>query len=310
MKRDHPPLPLLRDDEVIEEQPDQASLTSRYTEEAVRFLREHREGPFFLYFAHMHVHLPHYVPASFLKESLNGAYGGAVAYIDWSAAVLLDELRQLGIDEKTIVVFTSDNGSNTRFGGSNRPLRGMKGSTWEGGQRVACIARWPGVIPAGGTCSEVVTAMDFLPTFAGLAGAKVPDDRVIDGRDVRALMTGEEGAAGARECFFYYLRGRLEAVRRGKWKLHCAKGQREVRELYDLQSDVHESVNLADRYPQVVDELRGKLEECRRDIGDRRTGVEGENCRPIGRVPEGRPLTTYDPDHPYIIAEYDLPHFG
>ncbi|MHC4915859.1 MAG: sulfatase family protein [Planctomycetota bacterium] len=305
-----PPLPLLRDEQVIEEQPDQATLTARYTEEAVRFMRENRDGPFFLYFAHMHVHLPHYVPEHLMKKSLNGAYGAAVAYIDWSTAVLLDELKQLGIDERTLIVFTSDNGSNRRFGGSNLPLRGRKGTTWEGGQRVACIARWAGTIPGGRTCSEVVTSMDFLPTFCALAGAKVPDDRIIDGRDVWPLMKGEEGAASPHGAFFYYMRGRLEAVRCGRWKLHCAKGQREIRELYDLESDIQESVDLVDRHPEVVAELGKKLEECRRDIGDRRTGVEGENCRPIGRVPEGRTLTTYDPDHPYVIAEYDLPHFG
>jgi arylsulfatase A-like enzyme len=310
MRRDHPPLPLLRDEEVIEEQPDQATLTARYTEEAVRFMRDNRGGPFFLYLAHMHVHLPHYVPQYLVARSLNGVYGAAVAHIDWSTAVLLDELKQLGIDEKTLVVFTSDNGSNRRFGGSNLPLRGGKGTTWEGGQRLACIARWAGTIPGRRTCSEVVTSMDFLPTFAGLAGAKVPDDRIIDGRDVWALMKGEGGAKSPHEAFFYYLRGRLEAVRCGKWKLHCAKGQRDICELYDLESDVRESANLAERHPEVVAELGERLEECRRDIGDRRTGVEGENRRPIGRVPEGRTLTTYDPNHPYIIAEYDLPHFG
>jgi arylsulfatase A len=310
MRRDHPPLPLLRDEEVIEEQPDQAGLTSRYTEEAVRFMRDNRETPFFLYFAHMHVHLPHYVPQSFLKKSLNGVYGGAVAHIDWSVSVLLDELKQLGIDENTLIVFTSDNGSNRRFGGSNLPLRGRKGTTWEGGQRVACIARWAGTIPGGRTCSEVVTSMDFLPTFAGLAGTKAPDDRIIDGKDIWALMRGEAGARSPHQAFFYFVRGRLEAVRYGKWKLHCAKGDVEACELYDLESDVHESIDLAARHPEVVSELQLKLEECRRDIGDRRTGVAGENCRRIGRVPEGRTLTTYDPDHPYIIAEYDLPHSG
>jgi arylsulfatase A-like enzyme len=152
--------------------------------------------------------------------------------------------------------------------------------------------------------------MDLLPTFAGLAGAEVPDDRAVDGCDVRPLLLGKAGAKSPRECFFYYLRGRLEAVRRGRWKLHCARGGSELCELYDLESDVRESVNLADRHPEVVAELAKRIEECRRDIGDRQTGAAGENCRPVGRVPAGRTLTEYDPRHPYIIAEYDLPHFG
>ncbi len=310
MRQDHPPLPLLRDEEVIEEQPDQAGLTSRYTEEAVRFMREHREGPFFLYFAHMHVHLPHYVPESFRQKSLNGVYGGAVAHIDWSVSVLLDELKQLGLDENTLIEFTSGIGSNKRFGGSNQPLRGRKATTWEGGQRVACIVRWAGKIQGGRVCSEVMTSMDFLPTFSRLAGAKVPGDRIIDGKDAWALMRGEEGARSPHDAFFYYMHGKLEAVRCGKWKCHCAKGQEEICELYDLENDIHESINLAERNPNVVAQLQKKLESCRQDIGDRRTGVEGQNCRPIGRVPEGRSLTAYDENHPYIVAEYDLPHVG
>ena len=188
-----PPLPLLRDEEVIEEQPDQASLTSRYVEESVRFLREKREGPFFLYFAHMHVHLPHYVAWRFLKTAINGPYGAAVECIDWSVGVLMHELKRLGLDERTLMIFTSDNGSRGDRGGSNLPLKGGKFNTWEGGLRVPCIMRWPGTIPAGTVSSEIVTSMDFLPTLARLAGAEPPAERIIDGKDVAALMTGQAG---------------------------------------------------------------------------------------------------------------------
>ncbi len=221
--REWPPLPLLRDEEVIQAQPDLAALTERYVEECVSFLRESREGPFFLYFAHMYVHLPLFVPESFLKQSCNGAYGGAVAEIDWSVAVLLNELKQLGLDENTLVLFTSDNGARCTHGGTNGPLRGTKGTTWEGGMRVPLIARWPGVVPAGRVCSEVASAIDFLPTLAGLAGAEVPTDRTLDGKDLAPLLTGEEGAASPHEQFFYYQCDDLEAVRSGKWKLHVAK---------------------------------------------------------------------------------------
>jgi arylsulfatase A-like enzyme len=305
-----PPLPLLKDEDVIEQQPDQAGLTKRYTEEAVAFMRENKEGPFFLYFAHMHVHLPHYVPQSFLKKARNGVYGAAVEYIDWSASVLMDELKRLGIDDNTLLVFTSDNGSNTRFGGSNVPLRGRKAQTWEGGQRVPCIVRWPGTVPEGRVCSEVATAMDFLPTFAKLAGTEAPTDRVIDGKDIRSLMLCKDDAKSPHECFFYYRLHRLEAVRCGPWKLHVSKEEKSMRELYNLEVDVRESVNVYDQNPDIVAKLEARLDECRKDLGDSLAGMEGENRRPIGRVDNAKPLTEYDESHPYIVALYDLPDAG
>ena len=156
-----PPLPLLRDKDVIQEQPDQRGLTERYTEEAVRFLRDNRERPFFLYFAHMYVHVPLFVPRRFLDASRNGGYGGAVAHIDWAANVLIDEIKRLGLDDNTIMIFASDNGLRARDeGGSNDPLRGVKGTTWEGVMRVPCIVRWPGRIAAGHVCSEVASAIE------------------------------------------------------------------------------------------------------------------------------------------------------
>jgi arylsulfatase A-like enzyme len=184
-----PPLPLLRDEEVIEEQPDQRSLTERYVEQAVRFLRDRRKDPFFLYFAHMHVHLPHYAPERFERESRNGEYGAAVACVDWATGVLLDELKQLGLDEDTLVIFTSDNGSRGDRGGSNAPLRGTKGTTWEGGQRVPCIFRWPGRIPAGSVENGIVSSLDFYPTFARLGHADLPADRITDGLDLLPMLT-------------------------------------------------------------------------------------------------------------------------
>jgi len=158
------------------------SITERYVEESVRFLRDNRERPFFLYLAHMYVHVPIYPPARFLQESENGRYGAAVQAIDWSVGVLLYELKQLGLDDNTLVIFTSDNGSRARDeGGSNAPLRSHKATTWEGGQRVPCVMRWPGHIPAGTVSRELTTAMDFYPTLAALADVPVPQDRIIDG---------------------------------------------------------------------------------------------------------------------------------
>ncbi|HOK29821.1 MAG TPA: sulfatase [bacterium] len=307
----YPPLPLLRDEEVIQEQPDQASLTERYVEESVRFIREHKDEPFFLYLAHMYVHLPIYVPWRFLKSSINGPYGAAVECIDWSVGVLLYELRRLGLEENTLVIFTSDNGSRDRSeGGSNAPLRGTKSTTWEGGQRVPCIMYCPGVIPAGITCPELATAMDFLPTFARLAGVKIPEDRIIDGKDILDLMIGIPGAHSPYDAFYYYYMDNLEAVRSEPWKLHISRNRQPVCELYNLEKDIGETADVAGSYTDIVKMLMEKADLIREDIGDAITGVTGNNCRPIGRVANAKPLTQYDEDYPYIMALYDLPYVG
>ncbi len=305
-----PPLPLLRDEEVIEEQPDQASLTSRYVEECVRFLRERRGEPFFLYLAHMHVHLPHYVAWRFLKTTMNGPYGAAVECIDWSVGVLMHELSRLGVDEKTLVIFTSDNGSRGDRGGSNLPLKGGKFNTWEGGLRVPCIMCWPGTIPAGTTCSQVVTSMDFLPTAARLAEAEPPADRPIDGKDIGPLIVGQPGAQSPHDAFFYYLGDRLQAVRSGTWKLHVWRDGAAVQELYELGTDLSETHDVVADHPDIVHDLEAKAQAMREDIGDAATGIAGRNCRPAGRVANPKPLTRYDPDHPYMMAMYDLPDRG
>jgi arylsulfatase A-like enzyme len=306
----HPPLPLLRDEEVIQQQPDQASLTERYVEESVRFIRDNEKRPFFLYLAHMYVHLPIYPPNRFLKESRNGRYGAAVACIDWAAGAILHELRALGLQEDTLVIFTSDNGSRCQGeGGSNGQLRGIKATTWEGGQRVPCIMYWPGKIPSGIVCQELATALDFYPTLAAFAGIETPKDRVMDGRDISSLLLGKESRS-PRDTFFYYMKNNLEAVRDRRWKLHVRKGKDEIRELYDLKADPGETRNLYDSHPDVVKELVKAMETCRNDIGDEATGVKGRNVRPIGRVEHADTLTHYDPSHPYIMALYDLKDRG
>ncbi len=307
----YPPLPLLRDEEVIQAQPDQRGITERYVEESVRFIRENKEKPFFLYFAHMHVHLPHYPPARFVAESENGVYGAAVAAIDWAADVLFDELQSLGLDDNTLVIFTSDNGSRARDeGGSNAPLRSTKGTTWEGGQRVPCIMRWPGVIPAGTECNELALSMDLHPTIAAITGATLPSDRTIDGKDIRPLMQAEKDAESPHESFFYYKRNSIEAVRSGQWKLHIRKDDEEIQQLYNLESDIGETENLYAQHPEIVADLQTKIDACRRELGDDATGISGANVRPIGRVENPDTLTHYDPEHPYMIALYDLKERG
>jgi arylsulfatase A len=299
------PLPLLRGEDVVEQQPDQRSLTGRYVDEAVRFLRAEPGRPFFLYFAHMHVHLPLYAAEQFVRASGNGDYGACLAAVDWSVAALRQEIRDLGIERDTLFIFTSDNGSRGDHGASNHPLRGTKGTTWEGGMRVPCILHWPGVIAPGRVSDRLTASMDFLPTFASLAGTSPPADRILDGTDQSSLVFGDDGIP-ARSVFHYYMRNRLEAVRDCRWKLHVHKGDGSVMPLlYDLSNDPGETCNLAAVMPDVVARLSVLVQSCRDDLGDEATGVAGRNCRAPGRVEHPVTLTAYDPDHPYIVAMYD-----
>jgi arylsulfatase A len=314
------PLPLLIDGEVIEQQPDQASLTERYVIEALKFMRSARNEPFFLYLAHMYVHLPLYVQERFAKQSNNGAYGAAVESIDWATDVILKELRSLGLEDNTIVIFTSDNGSlgnnpspiggtGLATGGSNGALRGTKGQTWEGGQRVPAIVKWPRKITPGRVTNELLLSMDLYPTLAACCDAEVPTDRTIDGRDVRNVWF-DETETSPHVAFFYYWMNNLEAVRSGPWKLHFAKRKVEMLELYNLHDDIGETTNLAAQHPEVVAELQMHAEHARASMGDARLGRIGNDLRAIGRVDNPEPLTTYDPDHPYYMAEYDLSDRG
>jgi arylsulfatase A-like enzyme len=304
-----PPLPLVLDDEVLESQPDQTSLTARFVEESVRFMRDNRERPFFLYLAHIYVHVPIYVREDLAAASRNGRYGAAVTSVDWAAGVLLSELRRLGLYDDTVVIFTSDNGSRAKDGGSNDPLRGAKGSTWEGGMRVPCLVRWPGRVPAGAVCSELASAMDLYPTLAGLGGAAVPTDRTIDGRDISGILLGGDGGS-PHEAFLYYRGNDLEAVRAGRWKLHLSKRGTPRELLFDLEQDVGEAEDVAAAHPEVVARLRALADGARADLGDARLGLTGRDLRPVGEVDDPRTLTSFDPTHPYAVAEYDLPDRG
>lgn len=308
----YPPLPLLLDEEVLQEQPDQTSLTERYVEQGVRFIRESKNEPFFLYFAHMHVHLPLYAPERFMKQSRNGAYGASVECIDWAAGVLVHELKRQGLSDNTLIIFTSDNGSRGDFGESNGPLRGAKATTWEGGFRVPCIMHWPGRIPAGIVRDDIVTSMDFYPTLAKLANGSVPTDRIIDGVDISSLLLREEGSPSPRDTFFYYMRDSLKGVRHGRWKLHVRSNTTsgDLYELYDLESDIGETTNLAEEKPEIVAQLKELLDACRQDLGDESTSVPGANLRPIGRVDHPTTLTQKDSEHPYIEAMYDCASRG
>jgi len=291
-----PPLPLMENERVIEAPVDRNLLTKRYTEEAIRFITEHRDGPFFVYLPHA---MPGSTPTPFASErfrgrSANGPYGDSVEEIDWSTGEILAALKRLDLDEKTLVLWTSDNGCPRRnpLQGSCKPLGGWGYTTMEGGMRMPCIVRWPGQIPAGTTCDELLTTMDLLPTFAKLAGAAPPEDRIIDGHDAWPLLSGRPGAKSPYEAFYYYEMANLQAVRSGKWKLHLpGKRKRSVplpkeiehtAMLFDLDADLAETTDVAPQHPDVVARLTALAEKAREDLGD--GNRPGKNQRPAGWV--------------------------
>ena len=309
----NPPLPLMRNDQVIQEQPDQRGITERYVDECLQFLRKNKEKPFFLYLAHMYVHVPLFIPKQFMEGSRNGAYGGAVACIDWAMGVLDMELERLGLKDNTLVVFTSDNGSRTNDeGGSNAPLKGTKAQTWEGGQRVPMIARWPGKIKPGTTCDGIASSIDLYSTFCEVAKAK-PAELPTDSHSLVSTLLEE--SPSPRKDFAYYKNGNLEAVRKGDWKLHFAKtgwnptGEEspgEINELYNLIDDVGEEKNIYEQNNEKVSELQTLADTFRKKFGDDLKGIEGSEIRPVGIVEDSKPLTEYNEDHPYMVAYYDM----
>ena len=285
---DQPPLPLLDGDRVIERvrAAEQSTITRRYTEKAVDFVREHRQGPFFLYLPHSAVHFPLYPGEDFRGKSRDGLHGDWVEEVDASVGRVLDEVRALGIQDRTLVLFTSDNGGPLNQGAHNAPLRGSKGSTLEGGIRTCTIAWWPGQVPAGTASDAITSMMDVLPTFVNLAGGRIPDDRRIDGVDIWPVLAGTAGDSPPRDGFFYFKGLALEAVRSGPWKLHLEKG-----ELYDLGRDIGEAHDVSAANPAVVAELRALAKAMDADLG-----VEGRGpgCRPLGRVSDPKPLIPAD----------------
>lgn len=310
----YPPLPLMRDDKVIEEEPDQRYLTKRCTEETLAFIEENQSKPFFAYVPHSMVHWPHYASPDFEGKSKNGIYGDVVEEIDWSVGQILNKLKDLNLEERTMVLFTSDNGGGGARGNivSNLPLRARKGNLCEGGIRVCTLAWGLGLIPGGTVCHEMVTAMDLLPTFAHLAGATVPSDRILDGKNITPLLKGEPGATTPHEAFFYRRGLDLYAVRSGPWKLFVKAnqapypGQRnsvriEPGTLYHLERDLGETTNVAMAHPDVVARLEKLAEAARDDIGDG-TDRRGQNVRPAAYIDpaKAKPLTAIGESHGFI----------
>ena len=280
-----PPLPVLEGEEVIEINPDAAYLTRRFTERAVSFIEKHKDEPFFLYLAHAMPHGPlaasEEIKKSYAAARKAGApgkgnlYATAINEIDWSVGQILVTLKEQGLDEHTIVLFTSDNGPAR---GSSKPLRGRKTQTLEGGQRMPTVIRWPQKIAAGSVNDEVLTAMDILPTFANISGATLRADRKIDGKDITAALT--DGAESPHEYFFYAYWGDLQAVRWGDWKLRIADGKEA---LYNLASDIAEKKNLASKNPEIVSRLKGAMKDFQAEMK--------KEVRPTVIVKDPKPLT-------------------
>jgi arylsulfatase A-like enzyme len=269
-------VPLLRDLEEIERPADQTTITRRYTEEAVRFIKEQDERPFFLYLAHSLPHVPLFRSPEFEGRSRRGLYGDVVEEIDWGVGEILDALRETGLDEETVVLFTSDNGPWLTYGaqgGSAGLLREGKGCTFEGGMRVPAIVRWPSKVPAATVCAEVTSALDVMPTFVKLAGGELPADRVYDGEDVSSLLDpvgASQAERASPKSFFYYKGSRLMAVRHGAYKAHFATQIAYVGDkltehdpplLFHLDEDPSESRNVAKKHPDVVQTLRRVADE-------------------------------------------------
>lgn len=295
-------VPLLRDDKVAELLTDeqQSRIVERYTEEAVGFIRTNKEKPFFLYFPHTAVHTPIWPGEAFRGKSQNGRFGDWVEEVDWSVGRVLDTLRELKLDENTLVLFTSDNGPwliKGADGGSALPLRGGKGSTWEGGVRVPTVAWWPGKIAPGSVCDTVAGTIDMLPTCVSLAGGKVPAEPVIDGRDISALLLGKT-TEPQRDAHYYFSSYTLQAVRQGPWKLSIATQNETMGRdaatdakinprLYNLDEEIGEQTNLADQHPEIVAKLTALADRMSAELG----GKEPKSRRPAGEVEN--PVTLY-----------------
>ena len=299
------PLPLLRDEKVVEAPADQEKLTALYTDEAVKFITASKEKPFFLYLPHTAVHVPLNPGKDFQGKSANGRYGDWVEEVDWSVGRVLDTLRELKLDSNTLVLFTSDNGpalSKGKDGGVAGPLRGGKNTCWEGGVREPTIAWWPGKIKAGSTCDAMMSGIDVLPTLVKLAGGQPPKDRIIDGKDIWPLLSGETKESPHEMLFYFECEGQLMAVRSGPWKLSMEHQGEEKKDdpkqatpksfkpqLYNLAEDIGENNDVAAQHPDIVKRLQGYVQKMDRDLGVKVNSI-GPGVRLWGIVENPKPL--------------------
>lgn len=311
-KSTHPPLPLFRNETVINVNvtaKDQETLSKIYMDRAIEFINNNKDKPFFFYLPFSMPHVPLYMREEYKNKSAYGPYGDVIQEIDESIGHILDTLKRHKLDENTIVIFATDNGPWLPYGnhgGTSGGLREGKGTVWEGGIRVPCIVRWPGVVPAGSVCTEPAMTTDILPTLAKIIGADLPKNK-IDGLDIAPLWRNEANAKTPHQSFaFYYRDNQLQAVRSGNWKLvlphtyPSMKGQTpgsngrpgkaaqirmERAELYNLATDVSESTDVFAKHPDVVAMLQKQAEAFRDDLGDSLTKRKGRNVREPGRLP-------------------------
>ena len=316
---------LYRNETLIEANTNMATLTRRYTDEVIQFMEQHKDQPFFVYLPHTMPHTRLAASPDFEGRSKRGLYGDVVEELDFNTGRILDTIRTMGIEKDTYVLFTSDNGPwliknkdhadghlPSDHGGSAGPFRSGKVSTWEGGVRVPTIVWSPGRVPSGTTCDAIASTLDVLPTFAALAGAETPRDRVIDGEDIHHLIHGRFDEATPDKAFFYYLRVHLQAVRQGPWKLHLVRDKEPAGAapfsrnshiapadrvgfdkpfLVNLDRDPGETSNVADEHPDVVRRLLALAEQMRNDLGDYdRVGKNMRFFDPYEKRPTTPPL--------------------
>ena len=305
VKSGYPPLPLIENTTIFDSDvtgEDQTQLTTNYTERAVDFIRKHRDEPFLVYLPHSMIHVPLYVSSKFAGKSGAGLFGDVVMEVDWSVGQILDTLKEVGVDEKTLVIFSTDNGPWLSYGdhaGSATPHREGKGTAWEGGIRVPTLMRWPGKIPAGTTCDALACTVDILPTVAKMIGTKLPEHK-IDGHDIMPLMIGTTGAISPHETMpCYFANDELQAVRDPMWKLILPHQYRTLSgkpggtggkpakydtvkvglELYNMKNDRGETTNVAKDHPDVVARLEAAAEIWRDELGDKLTNRKGRAVR-------------------------------
>lgn len=309
-KATFPPLPLIRNNrpaDTIQTLEDQGLLTQRLTDAALQFIRSNRNRPFFAYIPFPMPHVPIYASPAFKGKSRQGLYGDMIMEVDHHVGRIMDMLRTTGLDNNTIVIFTSDNGPWLNFGnhaGSSGGLREGKGTTFEGGQRVPAIIRWKGHVPAGLVSNQLASTIDILPTLAAQTNVSLPQQK-IDGVDLTPILKGDMDAQPRETFLYYYRRNALEAVRKGNWKLvfqHPSRSYLEMapgfdgfpgpapentlmyEALYDLRRDPGEQYDVKRLYPQIVMELKTLANEARKDLGDDLQGITGANNRAVGKI--------------------------
>ena len=304
-----PDLHLYENETIIDTLTEQSQLTTQITERSVDFINRNKDKPFFLYVPHPQPHVPLFVSEKFKGKSERGLYGDVIMEIDWSVGQILEALKKNGLEENTIVIFTSDNGpwlSYGNHGGSALPFREGKGTAWEGGQREPFIIKYPKKLEAGKVIDLPVMGIDILPTIAELTDSKLPD-KIIDGKSVWKVLTGESTESPQEAYFFYYRVNELFGVRYGKWKLYFPHRYRtmdgqelgkdglpgkyrmvdlEEIELYDLSTDISETKNVAEKYPDIVAEIKVLANDMRSRLGDSLLELEGSETREPGRLDE------------------------